>query len=128
MTSVVVTGETSLYVDLLNGPAALEDLLLAGLATPEMHQVWQEKLDCNPGVLIVRNLGYQSHAICFLQTHSDFRHHCFDVKEPVRDGMHNVLTLNHDAETRIVRDDLSMNLSLELEPECLIDQREIDLP
>lgn len=125
---IVAAGETSLYVDLLDGSTALEDLLLTCLAAPEMHQVWKEKLDCNSGVLIVWHLGYQSHAIGFLQTHSDFRHHCFDVKEPTRDSMHDVLALDDDAETRIVRDHLSVNLSLKLEPKCLVDQREIDLP
>ena len=125
---IVAAGEASLYVDLLDGSTALEDLLLTGLTTPEMHQVWKEKLDCNSSVLVIRNFRYQSHTIGFFQTHSYFCHHCFDVEESTRDSVHDVFALDDDAETRIVRDNMSVYLTLELEPECLVNQREIDLP
>ena len=105
------------YEDLLDGPVAFQDLLLARLAAPQMHQVWKEKLDRNSDVLIVWHFSNESHAIGFFETHSDFSHHCFDFEQPVGNGVYDVFTFQDNVKTRVVCDDLPVDLSLQLEPE-----------
>ena len=82
-----------------------------------MHQVWKEKFDRDSDVLIVWHFSNKSHAIGFFETHPNFRHHRFDFEQPVGNGVHDVFTLQDNVKTRVVSNDLSVDLSLQLEPE-----------
>ena len=42
--------------------------------------------------------------------------------------MHDIFTFNNNLETRIVCDDLAMNLAMQDELECVLNELKIDLP
>ena len=93
-----------------------------------MHQVWKVKLDCDSDILIVWNLSDERHTIRLLQTDSNFGHHCLDIEQSSSNCMNDIFTLDCEVKTRIVSDDLPVDLTLEEEPERVLDKLEVDFP